>query len=76
MNWNNFVALGLWLRRKLSALMVKRKIAEDRIRSSGYSEEGLALEWATQREDSVQKAPSKSVRDISPHVTNALFLCC
>ena len=58
-NWNSFVNLGSWLRRKLDALFLKKNLARTRIESSGFSESALSLEWAVQREDAIQRAPSK-----------------
>lgn len=59
MNQNNFVNLGIWLRRKLDALFLKRNTANMRIESSGFSKLALSLEWAALKEDSIQRAPSK-----------------
>lgn len=59
MNQNNFVNLGIWLRRKLDALFSKRKAANTRIELSGFSKVALSLEWAALKEDAIQHAPSK-----------------
>jgi len=61
MNWNSFVNLGLWLRRKLDALFLKKNLARTRIELSGFGEIALSLEWAAQREDSIQRVPSMCV---------------
>ena len=67
MNWNNFVNLGSWLQCKLDALFVKRKVAHMRIESSGFSELALSLEWAAQKDDAIQRAPSK--QEYSSHIS-------
>ena len=61
MNWNNFVNLGSWLRRKLDALLLKRNTASISVESSGLSELALSLEWGALKDNSIQHAPSKHV---------------
>ena len=58
MTWNNFVNLGSWLQRKLDALFLKRHMARMRVESSGFTELALSLEWATLKDDAIQRAPS------------------
>ena len=58
MNWNNLVNLGSWLRRKLDSLYLKKHIASEKIKSSGFSNLALSLEWAAMKKDAIEQAPS------------------
>ncbi|KAF8304858.1 hypothetical protein DL93DRAFT_2066735 [Clavulina sp. PMI_390] len=60
MNDSNYANLGLWLHRKMDAVVTKKALASARVEESGRSKTALCLEWRGQKSDAIEQAPSAS----------------